>query len=129
LIDFALLGAILVYDITDSNSFLRVQNWVKELKKMLGSEVILIIVGNKIDLERNRVVSQKEAEDYAAQVGATHMTTSAKLNQGINEMFTELTRQIVDKDKTGRKREDGNGGFVIGKTEKTNGEDGPCCGN
>jgi len=53
-------GAILVYDITDSNSFLRVQNWVKELKKMLGSEVILIIVGNKIDLERNRVVSQKK---------------------------------------------------------------------
>jgi len=91
-------GAILVYDITDSNSFIRVQNWVKELKKMLVNAV-LIIVGNKIDLERSRVVTHKEAEEYARSVGATHMTTSAKLNQGINEMFTEVTRQIVTQDK------------------------------
>jgi len=57
------------------------------------------------------------------------MTTSAKQNQGINEMFTELTRQIVDKDKnkTGGRKDDI--GIVIGKTEKTNGDDGPCCAN
>jgi len=125
-------GAILVYDITDSNSFLRVQTWVKELKKMLGAEVVLIIVGNKIDLERHRVVTQKEAEEYASTVGATHMTTSAKLNQGINEMFTELTRQIVEKNKVDgvhRKAPNEGGGFVIGEAKPPPpSDDGACCG-
>ena len=47
-------GALLVYDVTDQDSFAKVKNWVKELRKMLGKEIILCIAGNKIDLERNR---------------------------------------------------------------------------
>ncbi len=53
-----------MYDITDRNSFVRVQNWVKELRKMLGKDIELAIVGNKIDLEANRVVTVDEAEKY-----------------------------------------------------------------
>jgi len=117
-------GALLVYDITDANTFTRVQNWVKELRKMLGNDVVLIIVGNKIDLERNRVVNEKEAIEYAQSVGAIHMHTSAKLNQGINELFTEMTRRIVDKDKAEHSSafkkplpsNGGTGGFVIKET-------------
>eukprot|EP01125_Pyxidicula_operculata_P009764 TRINITY_DN320_c1_g1_i1.p1 TRINITY_DN320_c1_g1~~TRINITY_DN320_c1_g1_i1.p1 ORF type:complete len:209 (-),score=33.55 TRINITY_DN320_c1_g1_i1:361-987(-) len=117
-------GAILVYDITDANSFVRVQNWVKELRKILGNNVTLVIVGNKIDMEKSRVVSQKEAEEFAASVGATHFHTSAKMNQGVAEMFTELTRLIVEKT-----RKEGGGlekkpsqakGFVIGETTPQN---------
>lgn len=55
-------GAVLVYDITDEDSFQKVKSWVKELKKMLGNEICLIIVGNKIDLENNRTVQREEAE-------------------------------------------------------------------
>ncbi len=55
-------GAVLLYDITDEDSFQRVKNWVKELRKMLGTNVSLCIAGNKTDLERNRVVSREEAE-------------------------------------------------------------------
>jgi len=55
-------GAVLVYDITDQDSFQKVKNWVKELKKMLGSEVCLTIAGNKIDLEKDRNVPNDEAE-------------------------------------------------------------------
>lgn len=54
-------GAILVYDITDQDSFQKVKNWVRELKKMLGTEIILTIVGNKTDLERDRQVNHEEA--------------------------------------------------------------------
>ena len=50
-------GAVLVYDITDADSFIKVKNWVKELRKMLGNDISLIIVGNKIDLEKQRRVS------------------------------------------------------------------------
>lgn len=69
-------GALLVYDITDRQSFDRVkqvclflgwfvfsklEKWVKELKKMKEGDCVLVIIGNKIDLERQRTVTQKEA--------------------------------------------------------------------
>lgn len=38
------------------------KNWIKELKKMLGSEICLVIAGNKIDLEKDRTVSVEDAE-------------------------------------------------------------------
>lgn len=40
----------------------QVKNWIKELKKMLGSEICLVIAGNKIDLEKDRTVSVEDAE-------------------------------------------------------------------
>lgn len=55
-------GAVVVYDITDQDSLLKVKSWVKELRKMLGTDVSLIIVGNKTDLEKDRQVSLEEAE-------------------------------------------------------------------
>ena len=54
-------GAILVYDITDANSFNRVKKWVKELRENVGDDIIIAIAGNKIDLEKNRQVVQEEA--------------------------------------------------------------------
>ncbi|XP_076297946.1 RAS oncogene family member Rab21 isoform X1 [Lasioglossum baleicum] len=88
-------GAILVYDITDEDTFQKVKNWVKELKKMLGSEISLAIAGNKMDLEKDRSVAIEEAEEYAKQVGAMHFHTSAKLNQNIEDMFSDLTRRMI----------------------------------
>ncbi|XP_053451585.1 ras-related protein Rab-21-like [Nycticebus coucang] len=89
-------GAILVYDITDENSFQKVKNWVKELRKMLGNEISLCIVGNKIDLEKERHVSTQEAESYAESVGAKHYHTSAKQNKGIEELFLDLCKRRIE---------------------------------
>lgn len=54
-------GALLVYDITDAESFSKVKNWVKELRKIVGSDITIVIAGNKIDLEKNRAVNEQEA--------------------------------------------------------------------
>jgi len=89
-------GAILVYDITDEDSFQKVKNWVKELRKMLGQDICLCIAGNKIDLERNRNVTVEQAEEYAKSVGAKHVHTSAKLNRGIDELFLSLTKNMLE---------------------------------
>ncbi|KAM7348417.1 RAS oncogene family member Rab21 [Cochliomyia hominivorax] len=88
-------GAILVYDITDQDSFQKVKNWVKELKRMLGSEIILAITGNKTDLEDQRTVSEEDALSYAESVGAHYFETSAKTNENVEEVFVELTRLMV----------------------------------
>ncbi|XP_011495257.1 PREDICTED: ras-related protein Rab-21 [Ceratosolen solmsi marchali] len=88
-------GAILVYDITDQETFKKVKNWVKELKKMLGSDICLAIAGNKVDLEKDRNVTVEEAEEYAKQVGAIHFHTSAKQNINVDDMFLDLTRRMI----------------------------------
>ncbi|KAI6651507.1 Ras-related protein Rab-21-like [Oopsacas minuta] len=88
-------GAILVYDITDANSFDRVKIWVKELRRMCGSDLVLAIVGNKTDMERDRHVQEQNAIEYAGQVGAKHFHCSAKLNKGIEELFLDLTRRLI----------------------------------
>jgi Ras-related protein Rab-21 len=88
-------GALLVYDITDHQSFERVQNWVKELRKMLGKDIVLCIAGNKIDLERDRNVTREEAEAYARTVGAAHFETSAKKYINVDEVFLRLTNDML----------------------------------
>lgn len=90
-------GALLVYDITDEDSFKKVKTWVKELRKMLGEEICLRIVGNKIDLDKERHVSVEEAERYAESVGARHFHTSAKLNKGIEELFLDLSKAMLER--------------------------------
>ncbi|XP_061524240.1 ras-related protein Rab-21 isoform X1 [Phycodurus eques] len=85
-------GAVLVYDITDEDSFQKVKSWVRELRKMLGNDICLCIVGNKIDLDKDRNVSTEEAESYATSVGAKHYQTSAKLNKGIEELYLDLCK-------------------------------------
>ncbi|GMH85069.1 hypothetical protein TL16_g10113 [Triparma laevis f. inornata] len=93
-------GALLVYDITDSESFTKVRKWVKELRKIVGGDINIVIAGNKIDLERNRQVEEKEVLEYAKSVGATHFYTSAKQNLGLEECFTDLATKMVQQNLT-----------------------------
>lgn len=60
---------------------------------MLDKDVPIIIVGNKIDLERNRKVTEEQARSYAATVGATYMETSVKLNRNVNETFLTIAQR------------------------------------
>lgn len=89
-------GALLVYDITDQDSFQKVKSWVRELKQMRGSEIALIIVGNKTDLEEQRAIVYDTALRYAQTVGAQYVETSAKENEGVTELFELLTQLMVE---------------------------------
>jgi Ras-related protein Rab-21 len=88
-------GALLVYDITDRDSFTKVRHWVKELRKIVGDSIVIVIAGNKADLEKRRQVESGEAEEYAATVGAIHMLVSAKTGRGVEEGFLELTKGML----------------------------------
>lgn len=88
-------GAILVYDITDEDSFAKVKNWVRELRKMLGDNIELCIAGNKIDMEKDRKVDKATALQYSESVGAKHYDTSAKLDKGVTEMMLDLTKRMI----------------------------------
>ncbi|GAB1295571.1 Ras-related protein Rab-21 [Apodemus speciosus] len=87
-------GAILVYDITDEDSFQKVKNWVKELRKMLGNEICLCIVGNKIDLEKERHVSIQEAE--SGMIETAQVDERAKGNGSSQAGAARRGVQIID---------------------------------
>mmetsp|Transcript_9657 Transcript_9657/g.9444 ORF Transcript_9657/g.9444 Transcript_9657/m.9444 type:complete len:206 (+) Transcript_9657:255-872(+) len=88
-------AALLVYDITDMESFNKVRKWVKELRSIIGNDILIAIAGNKFDLERQRGVSDEDATTYAVFVGASHFYTSAKSNKGLEEIFVDLTQRMI----------------------------------
>jgi len=55
-------AALLVYDITDAESFSKVKKWVRELRKIVGEDIVIAIAGNKIDMEKERHVDIEEAD-------------------------------------------------------------------
>jgi GTPase SAR1 family protein len=60
---------------------------------MRGSDLPIIIVGNKSDLEANRVVTKESAEAYARKIGVDHYLASAKTGHNVNDVFRTLTER------------------------------------
>mmetsp|Transcript_64498 Transcript_64498/g.155583 ORF Transcript_64498/g.155583 Transcript_64498/m.155583 type:complete len:206 (+) Transcript_64498:41-658(+) len=124
-------SALLVFDITDPDSFIKVKSWVKELRKMVGEEIILCIAGNKSDLERHRVVPRQEAADYAVAVGAQYFETSAKSGRGINELFASMAKRLLETRKVSNRPGSGSGvglrGNLLVIDDEPTTRSGGCC--
>ena len=88
-------GAVLVYDITDPDTFERTKMWLRELRNVVGEGIQIVLCGNKGDLEKEREVPVEMANEWAQSQGALHFTTSAKTALNVNEAFTALVTAIV----------------------------------
>ncbi|KAL3701955.1 hypothetical protein R1sor_019977 [Riccia sorocarpa] len=104
-------AAVLVYDIMDKDSFSRVKGWVKELRKMANKNIVLTIAGNKSDMDRHRTVDLQDSLRYAESIGAHHFLTSAKLNAGIEEVFQDVARRVLELRKDGSQDGISSGGY------------------
>ena len=71
-------AAIVVYDITNPDSFTGAKSWVKELQRRGDPNVVIALAGNKADLESRRKIEFEEANSYAEENGILHLETSAK---------------------------------------------------
>ncbi|KAM6582239.1 hypothetical protein CsatB_009241 [Cannabis sativa] len=88
-------AAIVVYDITTMDSFVRAKKWVQELQKQGNPNLIMFLAGNKVDLEKKREVEFEEGEQYAKENGLIFLETSAKTAQNVNELFYEIAKRLV----------------------------------
>ena len=89
---------ILVYSIDDSKSFKELDYWSDLYKEQLGDEILLGIVGNKIDLYMNQEVSENQGKEYAEQHNGTFAQLSAKENRvGIEEYILKLVTEYLKK--------------------------------
>jgi len=83
-------AAIVVYDITNKESFNGAKSWVKELQRRGDPNVVIALAGNKADLPNKRKVEFQEAQQYAEENGILHMETSAKSATNVKSLFQEI---------------------------------------
>ena len=78
---------LLVYDISNKDSFVNLSQWLKDLTNVNMDEVILCIVGNKIDLNDKRAVNAEEGKKFAEERGFIFQEISAKTGEGFSDLF------------------------------------------
>jgi Ras-related protein Rab-1A len=90
-------GIILVYDVTDSESFNNIQQWLYEINRYSNKDVCKLLVGNKTDKEDKRVITTFSGEEYAQHLGIDFIETSAKNSDNVDNAFLNLSRQIKNR--------------------------------
>ena len=88
-------GILLIYDVTDKDSFKNLSNWLIEIEKNSSKNVLKVLIGNKTDLEEKRVISYNQAKEFADSYGLKYIETSAKKNLNVNEAFATLGRELM----------------------------------
>nr|XP_038957544.1 ras-related protein Rab-3C isoform X4 [Rattus norvegicus] len=91
------MGFILMYDITNEESFNAVQDWSTQIKTYSWDNAQVILAGNKCDMEDERVVSTERGQRLGEQLGFEFFETSAKDNINVKQTFERLVDIICDK--------------------------------
>ena len=87
-------GALIVYDVTSQISFDNIGKWIMEIRDKTSIDITLMIVGNKIDLNQYREVSNEQAMNKAKILGIPIMETSALDSTNVKEAFYDLLKEI-----------------------------------
>ena len=88
-------GVLVVYDITDRDSFTNLTSWLIEIEKNANKNVFKLLIGNKNDLESERKVTTEEGKEFADSNGMKFIETSAKTADKVYEAFELLTQEII----------------------------------
>ncbi|EXX71420.1 Ypt1p [Rhizophagus irregularis DAOM 197198w] len=93
-------GIIVVYDVTDQDTFANVKQWLQEIDRYACEGVNKLLVGNKSDLTNKKVVEYTTAKEFAEQLNIPFLETSAKNATNVEQAFLTMAKQIKDRYKT-----------------------------
>ncbi|XP_069380639.1 RAB3D, member RAS oncogene family, b [Paralichthys olivaceus] len=91
------MGFLLMYDISNQDSFNAVQDWATQIKTYSWDNAQVILVGNKCDLEDNRLVPTEDSQRLAEELGFQFFEASAKDNINVKQVFERLVDVICEK--------------------------------
>ena len=101
-------AAIMVYDITRKDSFEELKNyWSEQIKESSPEGIILVIAANKSDLFEHEAIDESIAREFAEQIGAFYIATSAKNSDGINNLFEEIAKKYTGSSTITIKKDEG----------------------
>ncbi len=119
---------VVVYDITDKESFEHVKNWMADVDKFAKEGVLRILVGNKCDLEHQRVVTKENGKDLADKYGIQFMETSAKETINVDLLFENAAKSFLSRQVSGGKEKKNlSSGVKIDESEVKKEEKKGCC--
>ena len=90
------VGALLVYDITKHHTFENISQWLNELREHTDTNIVLMLVGNKSDLQHLRAVEVDEAKGFCEEEGLPFIETSALKNKNVGEAFQQVLEEIFN---------------------------------
>ncbi|KAL7671086.1 hypothetical protein ACOME3_005999 [Neoechinorhynchus agilis] len=90
-------GALLVYDITRRETFEHVADWLEDARLHSSSNMVVMLIGNKSDMDSRREVSKEEGESFAAKNKLVFIETSAKTGENVEEAFVRTANVILSK--------------------------------
>ena len=96
------VGAILVFDVTNRQSFEDLTNWHNDLTQLAQPNAFIVLVCNKCDLKDERQITEEEADAFAQRHNLIRIETSAKDGTNIKDAFARLGEGIVRKEKEGK---------------------------
>uniref|UniRef100_A0A2C9LZP0 SOCS box domain-containing protein n=1 Tax=Biomphalaria glabrata TaxID=6526 RepID=A0A2C9LZP0_BIOGL len=88
-------GVVLVFDVTNMDSFQNIGTWMKDARHYASDQCTLLLVGNKSDLVKERVVSFEAAQSFADSVGLPYLETSAKSSFNVHKAVNNLAETLV----------------------------------
>lgn len=94
-------GALLVYDTTSRDSFNALTNWLNDARNLASPNIVILLVGNKKDLEEAREITMLEASNFAQENELIFLETSAKTGDNVEEAFLKCSKSILAKIETG----------------------------
>ena len=89
-------GILLLYDVTNRDSFKNLESWLIEIEKNAKEKVLKILIGNKCDLTDDREIQSDEGKAFALRNGMEFMETSAKMNTNVSEAFETLGKLMIE---------------------------------
>ncbi|KAL6552157.1 Ras-related protein Rab11D [Orobanche gracilis] len=90
------VGAMLVYDITKRQTFDHIPRWLEELRSHADKNIVIILIGNKTDLEDQRAVPTEDANEFAQNEGLFFLETSALEATHVEEAFLTVLTEIFN---------------------------------
>lgn len=87
---------IIAFDLTNQESFENVKGWMNSIYKHSDPSIAKVLVGNKLDLEQDRVVPTAEARKLATEHGMEYFETSARDNINIQEVLQYIMGKVYD---------------------------------
>lgn len=90
------IGALVVFDITNEESFRNVNRWLQEIINGTSKSIVILLVGNKADLADQRKVSREEAERLAASHRIEYIEVSAKNGENVHQAFERVASRILE---------------------------------
>lgn len=119
--------AVIVFDITNKQTFANCDKWVEDVKNERGNDAVIVFVGNKSDKAEERAVTLEEAQTKAGLFDAIYIETSAKTGDNVKQLFKQIATTLPG-DRPQPITNAGNGRVILNpaETPKPKVEEGKC---